>query len=207
MPAWIGYAFVGLASVFAGWSGWVFYDRVINTDEDNNNASGGTASSVEATGNVTSSGNDTSSGNEGLVPSTPVSLEEAAALIAETNARTQTTTTDRFLNAGEVDSITFTVSDDNGFSTSSIIEQLEKEAADFDGQSLRAFEKSTVNSTVTGITQHFAKTGIYKELEVTISGEVRVPQFENDYGYHETYFTMYDDDGYYSLIGYEYQVA
>lgn len=206
MPAWIGYAFVGLASVFAGWSGWVFYDRVINTDEDNN-ASGGTASSVEASGNVTSSGNDTSSGNEGLVPSTPVSLEEAAALIAETNARTQTTTTDRFLKAGEVDSITFTVSDDNGFSTSSIIEQLEKEAADVDGSSLRPFEKSTVTSTITGITQHFAKTGIYTELEVTISGEVKVPMDEGGYGYHETFFTMNDDDGHHAFIGYEYQVA
>lgn len=201
MPAWIGYAFVGLASVFAGWSGWVFYDRVINTDEDNNNASGGTASSVEATGNVTSTG------NEGLVPSTPVSLEDARALQAETNDWTQTTTTDRFLNSGEVDSITFTISDDNGFSASSITEQLEKEAADFDGQSLKAFEKSTVTSTITGVTQHFVKTGIYTELEVTISGEVKVPMDEGGYGYHETFFTMNDDDGHYAYIGYEYQVA
>ena len=187
MPAWIGYAFVGLASVFAGWSGWVFYDRVTNTDEDNNNASGGTASSVESTGNTMSSGNENP--------------------LAKTDGATQTTSTDSTLIAGQVDSITFTVSDANGFSTASIVEELENQATDGYGGALSAFEKSTVTSSVTGVTQHFAKAGIFTEVEVTIAGQVKVPAEPDEYGYHQPFLTTYDDDGYYAPITFEYQIV
>lgn len=134
-------------------------------------------------------------------------MADAVTSLAETNDWTQTTTTDRFLTVGQVDSITFTISDANGFSVSSIIEEIEKEAADVDGLSLRPFDKSTVTSTITGVTTHKFKANIYTELEVTISGEVKTPQYDHYYGYHETFFTMNDDDGHYAYIGYEYEVA
>jgi hypothetical protein len=205
---WFGIAFVGLASAFAGWSGWVFFDRVINTDDSGTNSNGGTSGSDEgASSTVEATGNSTSSANDGLTPSTPVALADAVTSLAETNDFTRTTTTDRFLSVGQVDSITLTISDANGFSVSSIIEEIEKEAADVDGLSLRPFDKSTVTSTVTGVTTHKFKANIYTELEVTISGKVKTPEYDWDYGYHETFFTMNDDDGHYAWIGYEYEVA